>query len=266
MLESWQTVLLVLSNLILLLPVFYDLYWGRWTESTILFLLFLASVLYHACQGDQSLCISTLWEAQSSDHIWVMAVIGWLILTFWAYDPEIRFALFLAILFLAVINIVIVTTTFAFAVFLGWFAILFGILRVVAFGEPIRKHDIFLIVVAVLLLGSGFALHLVAGGTDDSKYWWAHSTWHVLAMLGIFVTILVRDGMFISWGIDSSVLWHPRPGKEKPKPPSKPGQSSAASSSQFHPSVAGSMRTSSPPMWPLSPPHRDFNRPVYGAV
>ncbi len=135
-------------------------------------------------------------------------------------------------LFLAVINIVLVVSTFAFAVFLGWFAVLFAALRVLAFGEPLRKYDIALILITVLLLGGGFALHLVAGGVDDSKYYWAHSLWHVLAMLGLFLVVLIRDGAFIFSGWET-ILWHPgaakssttkKPHRKKTTPPNSQSQ------------------------------------------
>ena len=208
MLETWQSLLLILTNLVLLIPILWTLWHAHFVDATVFFLLFLASTLYHVCQGDKDMCVSSLWETQASDHVWVMAVIGWLILTFWVFNQDVRFSLFLCILFLAIINVVMVVSTFAFAVFLGWFAVLFAALRVLAFGEPLRKYDIALILIAVLLLGGGFALHLVAGGVDDPNYWWAHSLWHILAMFGLFLVVLIRDGAFIFSGWET-ILWHP---------------------------------------------------------
>ncbi len=208
MLESWQVVLLTLTNLVLWIPILWTLWHAHFVDATVFFLLFMASTLYHVCQGDKDLCVSSLWEEQASDHVWVMAVIGWLILTFWVFNQDVRFSLFLSMLFLAIINVVLVVSTFAFAVFLGWFAVLFAALRVLAFGEPLRKYDIALILITVVLLGGGFALHLVAGGTGDSNYWWAHSLWHVLAMFGLFLVVLIRDGAFIFSGWET-ILWHP---------------------------------------------------------
>lgn len=215
MLEAWQVVLLVLSNLILWVPIAWTLWHGQFVDATVLFLLFLASTLYHVCQsGNKNLCVSTLWEQQALDHVFVYLTIAWLGLTFWAITPDVRFGLFLTILFLAVLVLVETTRTFTFAVFLGWFFVLFGALRFVGIGEPIRRYDVALIVVAGLLLGGGFALHLVSGDPDSSRYWWMHSSWHVLAMSGILVVILLRDGVFVNWGLDASVLWHPR-GKKR---------------------------------------------------
>ena len=208
MLETWQSLLLILTNLTLLIPIVWTLWHGHFVDSTVFFLLFLASTLYHVCQGDADMCVSSLLETQMSDHVWVMAVIGWLILTCWVFNQDVRFSLFLCMLFLAIINVVLVVSTFAFAVFLGWFAVLFAGLRVLAFGEPLRKYDIALILITVLLLGGGFALHLVAGDVDDSKYWWAHSLWHVLAMFGLFLVVLIRDGAFIFSGWET-IIWHP---------------------------------------------------------
>lgn len=220
MLESWQVALLTLTNLVLFIPILWTLWHAHFVDATVFFLLFLASTLYHVCQGDKDMCVSSLWEEQASDHIWVMAVIGWLILTFWVFNQDIRFSLFLSMLFLAIINVVLVTTTFAFAVFLGWFAVLFAALRVLAFGEPLRKYDIALIIICILLLGGGFSLHLVAGGTDNSNYWWAHSLWHCLAMFGLFLVVLIRDGAFMFSGWET-ILWHPRAAAAKSTHPKK---------------------------------------------
>ncbi len=230
MLESWQVVLLTLTNLVLWIPILWTLWHGHFVDATVFFLLFLASTLYHVCQGDEDMCVSSLWEEQASDHIWVMAVIGWLILTFWVFNQDVRFSLFLCMLFLAIINSVLVVSSFAFAVFLAWFAILFAILRVLAFGEPLRKYDIALIVITVLLIAGSFSLHLIAGGTDNSKYWWAHSLWHVIAMFGLFLVVLIRDGAFIFGGWET-ILWHPgakstssSSKSKKPRPKKKTSQ------------------------------------------
>ena len=212
MLETWQVVLLTLTNLVLWIPILWTLWHGQFVDATVFFLLFSASTLYHVCQGDKDLCVSSLWEEQASDHIWVMSVIAWLILTFWVFNQDVRFSLFLCILFLAIINVVLVVSSFAFAVFLAWFAILFAALRIFAFGEPLRKYDIALILITALMLGGGFALHLIAGGTDNSKYYWAHSLWHVLAMFGLFLVVLIRDGAFIFSGWET-ILWHPTAAK-----------------------------------------------------
>lgn len=208
MLESWQVALLTLTNLVLWIPILWTLWHAHFVDATVFFLLFLASTLYHVCQGDKDLCVSSLWEEQASDHIWVMSVIAWLILTFWVFNQDVRFSLFLCILFLAIINMVLVVSSFVFAVFLAWFAILFAALRVVAFGEPVRKYDVALILVTLVLIGGSFTLHLIAGDTDNPKYWWAHSLWHVLAMFGLFLVVLIRDGAFIFSGWET-VLWHP---------------------------------------------------------
>ena len=236
MLETWQSLFLILTNLVLWLPILWTLWHSHFVDATIFFLLFLASTLYHVCQSDKSMCVSTLLETQVSDHVWVMATIGalplytyiyiyckffskktgWLILTFWVFNQDVRFSLFLCMLFLAIINVVLVVSTFAFAIFLGWFAVLFAALRVLAFGEPLRKYDIALILITVLLLGGGFALHLIAGGVDNPNYYWAHSLWHCLAMFGLFLVVLIRDGAFIFSGWET-ILWHPGAKSKHPK-------------------------------------------------
>ncbi len=229
MLESWQVALLTLTNLVLWIPILWTLWHGHFVDATVFFLLFLASTLYHVCQGDKDLCVSSLWEEQASDHVWVYLIIGWLILTFWVFDQDVRFSLFLCIVFLAVINVVLVISSFAFAVFLAWFAILFAILRVVAFGEPLRKYDIALIIITVVLVAGSFSLHLIAGGADNPKYYWAHSLWHVLAMFALFLVVLIRDGAFIFSGWET-ILWHPgatttkKPHRKKTTPPNSQSQ------------------------------------------
>lgn len=76
MLETWQSLLLILTNLVLWIPILWTLWHGHFVDATVFFLLFLASTLYHVCQGDKDMCVSSLWETQASDHVWVMAVAG----------------------------------------------------------------------------------------------------------------------------------------------------------------------------------------------
>lgn len=244
MLQDWQVALLVLTNLILWIAIVYDVWKAHFTEATVIFLLFLASTLYHMCQGGWW-CASSLWEGQATDHVFVYATIAWIFLTFWVLTPDIRFSLFLVIIFLTILFISEATDSFVFLAFFIWFFVLFALFRVVGVGEPIRRYDIALIVVAGLLVGAGFALHLVGDSADSSQYWWAHSLWHVFAMLGIFVVILIRDGAYIfkAWGIDDSILWHPRDGGTKRKHKTSTKSPPTLSQSRTVPMAASSRRT-----------------------
>lgn len=249
MLQDWQVAFLVLTNLILWIAIVYDVWKAHFTEATVIFLLFLASTLYHMCQGGWW-CASSLWEGQATDHVFVYATIAWIFLTFWVLTPDIRFSLFLVIIFLTILFISEATDSFVFLAFFIWFFVLFALFRVVGVGEPIRRYDIALIVVAGLLVGGGFALHLVGDSADSSQYWWAHSLWHVFAMLGIFVVILIRDGAYVfkSWGIDDSILWHPRNGggtKKKHKTSTK-SPTPTLSQSRTVPMAASNRRTGRP--------------------
>lgn len=211
--ENWQVALLVFSNLILWIPIIYTVWRGYFIDATILFLLFLASCLYHACGGGWW-CASSLWEEKALDHVFVYLTAFWIAMGFWRISIQVHYALFLVVVFLTVLFLEEATTTFLFLIFLAWFLILFGIFRLVGAGEPLGHYDVLLILIAVLLLGGGFALHIIAGDVDSQNYWWQHSLWHILSMTGLFVVILIRDEVHIfrKWGITTKILWYIRSG------------------------------------------------------
>ncbi len=186
-------VLLVLSNLVLVPAIILALYFRDLVTATILFLMFIVSTLYHICEANWY-CMVSFFGHQTADHVMVYTLLFWVFIVGTTRYRNVQFSMLLINIASLVVFAVVTTQTFYFGILYVAFFIAWVIVSWAGFGMPPKPYDIGLIVIAVVLASSGFGLHLAGDDPGDSNYWWAHTLWHLFAMVAVIVLLVAIYG------------------------------------------------------------------------
>lgn len=199
-----EGLLLVGSNLALLPAIFYSHHLGLIPESAILSTVLVISTVYHLCQTG-FLCILDIGFTtfQLEDHFWVYGALVWMILYVVGLDLPYRFTIFIwvqALLFPLILEFM---EQWWFSGFAIGFLVLIAILLLSLVVKGIPRFNIFSMLAAVILIGTGFAFHIAGGdptppssenGETNHKYAWLHSAWHIFVMLAAYYIIDLKHG------------------------------------------------------------------------
>ncbi len=195
---------LVLTNLALVPALFYSARRWLFAELAILSVVFLASSAYHLCQAGFVCLLDVGFSAfQLSDHFWVFSALLWVVLFFAGLGLEYRFViLVLSQLLLLLLILEFGHDSWFSAVVIGGI-VLIAFLLLVFVGRAVPDVSIANLVVALLLVGGGFVLFLLAGDPPhdrdpgDPSYGPFHAGWHVLIMLAVYpaLDLRIKDGV-----------------------------------------------------------------------
>ncbi len=195
---------LVGSNLALLPAIRYAYVLGLLPESSILSVVFVVSSVYHLCQAG-FICLLDIdfLTFQLQDHFFVYGALVWITLYFIGLTLAERFAIFIwvqALLFPLILEFV---KTWWLSGFVVGFVVLIAILLLSIVVRGFPRFNIYSMIAAILLVGVGFAFHLIGGdptppdqkdGETNHKYAWFHSAWHVFIMLSVYYVIDLKHG------------------------------------------------------------------------
>ncbi len=202
---------LVISNIALLPAIIYAFYLKLIPETSIISVVFIISTVYHLCQAG-FICLLTIdfVTFQFSDHFFVYSLLVWIVLYAIGLPLEFRFAIFIWIQALLFPLLLEFKNTWWFGGFIIGFIVLITVLLLSLIIRAIPRINIFSLIAAVILLGIGFALHLIGGDPtppshdqqhlkneeDDinHKYVWLHSLWHIFSMLAIYYVLDLKYG------------------------------------------------------------------------
>ncbi len=195
---------LVLTNLALVPALAYCARRWLFPELAILSVVFLASSTYHMCQAGFVCLLDVGFSAfQLSDHFWVFSALLWVVLFFVGLGLEYRFViLVLSQLLLLLLILEFGHDKFFSAVVIGGI-VLIAFLLLAFIGRAVPDISVANLVVALLLIGGGFVLFLLAGdpahegNPGDPNYGPFHSAWHVLIMLAVYpaLDLRIKDGV-----------------------------------------------------------------------
>lgn len=187
--DAYQTtddgLFLVLSNFAILPAVIYTVYKHLFIDAAILVIMFIASSVYHLCQSD-FFCAVSFNALQIVDHFFVYQTLIWVLF----YIVNIPLVHRLTLLLFFQMGLLPFTLQYVNSWWLtGITLLLIGVVCVVSltffyWDKPVLSKFDFCI--AVILIGTGFYLHVLAGPPGVPNYWLWHALWHMLAMLGIF--------------------------------------------------------------------------------
>lgn len=204
-------VLLVVTHIFLLPAIVYALIRRMPVDATVLSMLLLASSLYHSCLAGW-FCEISLSDHRVADHTFVYVTITWLFLTMAAgMRMDVRYSILLGIVFILVFFNEHLFESFAFAAILFATFLLYGLVGLFWIGLPLRRFDVIFGFVILVLVGAGFAMHLVGAKPSSPNYWWAHSLWHVFAMIAIVLFLIMRDYFYILGLHHEFAPWKRRP-------------------------------------------------------
>ncbi len=184
---------LILSNLALLFAIGFSIKRQLLPETTILGILMSVSITYHFCQTGIS-CLFPLDTLREMDHFFVYSTLIWIVLYFIEPPWPIRISVFfLAQVFIFPFLLTFLETNWVAGVLIGVIVVgaLFLLFIVV---QRIPNIDWLDLLIAAILLGVGFALHITAGDPEGSNYSVPHSIWHILSMLAIYFVLEIKDG------------------------------------------------------------------------
>ena len=201
-----ESIVLIGSNIALLPSIWYAGFLGLIPEVAIISVVFTVSTIYHLCQvGFVCILEMKFTTFQLLDQFFVYSLFVWMTFYFIGLELQYRFAI------LVVIQALLVPLLIEFA-HTWWFAgIIIGIVVVIALlllslvVRGIPKFSAISMFLVILLLGTGFALHVIGGDpfppdrdlTEEEKisqYAWFHSAWHVLAMLSVYYVLDMKRG------------------------------------------------------------------------
>jgi hypothetical protein len=183
---------LVLSNLFLGPAIGYAWVRRLAVETAVLIAVFVASTTFHTCQVGWFCWGVTLPALQLTDHFTVYAAIVYFSLYFVGTRQRERTAVTVAVIpvLLPVIasyldSIVSGVVVIAIAAVVALVAAV-----VILWSQGVIFMDARSVLVAVVLLAAGVVFHVVGGDFgEDSDYPWAHTAWHVLAMLALLFVL-----------------------------------------------------------------------------
>ena len=190
-------VLLVVTHIFLIPAIVYTALRRMPVDVTVLTMLLLASTLYHSCQAGW-FCETSLSDHRVADHSAVYIVLVWIFLSMAAgIRMDVRYAILLGLIFLLIFFNERLYQSFVFAAILVTALILYALVALCFIGLPLRRFDVIFGVCILALFGTGFALHLVGSDPSSPNYWWAHSLWHVFAMIAIVLFVIMRDNYYL---------------------------------------------------------------------
>lgn len=191
-------VFLVLSNLALLPALWYAVRANLFVEFGLLAAVFMASTAFHICQSAFFCFGVSLFSLQVSDHLLVFLAI----IHFSLYVVNASLVARTAITFVATPIILPVVVTFLHDFVSGAIAISVAVVAAAIMFVIIITINgrIYLdwksVIIAVVLMAGGIALHLVGGdfSEDNTKYFSLHSAWHVASMIALLFVLDIPFG------------------------------------------------------------------------
>jgi predicted membrane channel-forming protein YqfA (hemolysin III family) len=187
-------ILLVLTNLVLIPAIAIALFIGRdLVTATILFLMFLVSTLYHICEAGWY-CMVSFDTHQAADHMMVYTLLFWVFMVGTTRYRDVQFSMLLINTAALVVFVTVSTQTAIFGALYVAFFITWLIVSAAGFGIPPKPYGIFMLLIVVVLALVGLVPFFAGDDPGESKYWWAHSLWHVFVMLAIIFLLLALYG------------------------------------------------------------------------
>ncbi len=191
-------VALVLTNLALLPALWYAVRANLFVEFGLLSAVFMASTAFHICQASFFCFGVSLFALQVTDHLLVFLAI----VHFSLYVVNASLVARTAITFVATPIILPVVVTFLHDFVSGAIAITVAVVAAAIMFVIIITINgrIYLdwksVVIVVILMAGGIALHLVGGdfSADNNLYPALHSAWHVAAMVALLFVLDIPFG------------------------------------------------------------------------
>ncbi len=202
-----ECLFLLLSNLALLPAIVLSFRYRLIPETSLMLVVFVASVLYHLCQVN-FVCILDLQfkTLQFMDNFFVYSLLTWIILYFIGLNLADRFSIFIwfqILVFPLVLEFMNTWWLAALIIIFLIFVILFIILLII---RKLPRFHYGIFGVGMLLVLVGFGFHIIGGEPTQPKgeitpegqhYAIYHSIWHILVMLGVYFAIDLKHGK--SW-------------------------------------------------------------------